>query len=214
VKRKFPYDVNMSSGSNLIDQHLGLAHVVAFDYANIPGITLGDAVSEAHGALIRASDGFDAAKGEFAPYASRAMRNALNSLYAKQLRMARLFPRSLDEPPLNADADASASSFGVEFPDSRQNVHKNVKRRETQSVLADVLRHLSPREQIVIEQMRLGRSLSEIGDNLGISKQAVHKVSAPALAKVKAALEASGYSGLDSHGFLRSASSVPRKPAG
>ena len=188
--------------------------MVAFDYANIPGVTVGDAISEAHGALIRASDGFDPRKGDFAPYAARAIRNALNSLYAKQLRMARMFPRSLDEPPLNADTDGSSSGFGVEPPDSRQDVHKSIKRRETKSVLAEVLRHLSPREQIVVEQMRLGHSLSEIGEKLGVSKQAIHKISVPALAKVKSALEASGYSGLDSHGFLRSTSSAPPKLAG
>ena len=204
----------MTPDSTLVEQHLGLAQVVAFDYANIPGVTLGEALSEAHGALIRAYEGYDPERGEFSPYAARAIRNALNTLYAKQLRMARLFPKSLDEPPLNADGDASSSSLGIEPPDSRQDVHKNVKRRETQSVLAEILRHLSPREQMVIEQMRLGHSLSEIGEQFGVSKQAIHKISAPALAKVKSALEASGYAGLDSHGFLRSASSAPPKRAG
>jgi RNA polymerase sigma factor (sigma-70 family) len=204
----------MRENAHLIEQHLGLAQVLAFDYANIPGVTLGEAASEAHGALIKASAGFDSAKGEFAPYAARAIRNSLNTLYAKQLRMARIFPRSLDDPPLGANVDQPSSSSGVEPADSRQDVRKSVKRRETQSVLADVLRHLSPREQIVIEQLRLGHSLSEIGTKLGISKQAVHKVSSPALAKVRAALEASGYSGLDSQGFLRSASASQPKQGG
>jgi RNA polymerase sigma factor (sigma-70 family) len=97
---------------------------------------------------------------------------------------------------------------------SRQDVHKNIKRNETRSILAEILRRLSPREQVVVEQIRLGHSLSEIGENLGVSKQAVHKISSPAMAKVKIALEASGYSGLDSHGFLRSDTASRRKAVG
>jgi RNA polymerase sigma factor (sigma-70 family) len=197
---------------DLVEQHLGLAQVIAFDYSNIPGVSVDEAVSEAHGALMRASEGFDSAKGEFAPYAARAVRNALNSLYAKQLKMARLFPKSIDEPPLNAGSthNNSGSSLLHQHHDSRQDVHKSVKRRESNSVLSDLLASLSPREQIVIEHMRLGRSLSEIGQSLGVSKQAIHKISSPALTKLKAALEANGYCGLDSQGFLKSRSA--RKP--
>jgi RNA polymerase sigma factor (sigma-70 family) len=204
----------MSTQNRLVDRNLGLAQVIAFDYANIPGIQLSDAVSEATAALLRACDGFDPSRGEFTPYAARAIRNALNSLYAKQLRMARLFPRSLDDPPFGADALDESNSGPLDYPDSKQDVRKNIKRRETNSVLREILRTLSPREQLIIEHMRLGHSLAEIGDKLGVSKQAVHKVSSPALAKVRNALEGSGYAGLDSQGFLKSASSKGRRSPG
>jgi RNA polymerase sigma factor (sigma-70 family) len=195
----------MSAHQDLIEPHLGLAHVIALDYSNIPGITVDDAVSEAHCAMIRASQGFDQNKGDFAPYAARAVRNALNSLYAKQLKMARMFPKSLDDPPCQnvSDHHSSAESL-ANRRDSRQDVHKIIKRRESNSILSNLLRTLSPREQIVVEHMRLGRSLSEIGKTLGVSKQAVHKISAPALAKLRVRLEETGYQGLDSQGFLKS----------
>jgi RNA polymerase sigma factor (sigma-70 family) len=197
----------MSNRTFLVEQNLGLAQVIAFDYANIPGVTLSEAVSEAQVALMRAADNFDSSKGEFTPYAARVLRNALNSLYAKQLRMARMFPKSLDQPPVNGSGDHGSNNGPFDRPDSQQDVRKSVKRRETNSILRDILRTLSPHEQLIIEHMRLGRSLSEIGNKLGVSKQAVHKVSSPALAKVKEALETFGYKGLDSQGFLKSASS-------
>jgi DNA-directed RNA polymerase specialized sigma24 family protein len=45
-------------------------------------------------------------------------------------------------------------------------------------VLEEVLNYLSPRERVVVEGMRLGQSLTEIGDGMDISKQAAHKISA------------------------------------
>jgi RNA polymerase sigma factor (sigma-70 family) len=196
----------MPASNELIEQHLGLAQVIALDYLNIPGASLDEAVSEARMALIRASEGFDPRKGEFAPYAARAVRNRLNSLYAKQLKMARLFPKSLDDPPTTNGTEARESTFNRKsaVQDSRQDVRKEVSQRESNSVLRNILRTLSPREQLVVEQMRLGKSLAEIGETLGVSKQAIHKIAAPALEKLRHKLIATGFEGLDSKGFLKS----------
>ena len=70
----------------ITDQHLGLARVIAFEYANIPGASLDEIIAEAEEALAAAARAFDPAKGQFVPYASRAIRNALNSLFTRQLR--------------------------------------------------------------------------------------------------------------------------------
>ena len=200
--------IPMTSPHELVEHHLGLAQVIALDYSNIPGVSLDEAVSEANLAMLRASDGYDPKKGDFAPYAARAIRNSLNSLYAKQLKVARLFPKSLDDPPGQQDGSSGSQSSSQlsRIRDSRQDVHRSVKRGESSTVLSEVLRTLSPREQIVIEHMRLGRTLSEIGESLGVSKQAIHKISAPALAKLRDRLEKTGYQGLDSQGFLKSRS--------
>ena len=88
--------------SNLIEQHLFLAELIAFDYANLSGCQWDEARSEASLALMRAADAFDPAKGEFVAFSSRVIRNALNSLYAKQLRMLKIFPKSIDDPILLA----------------------------------------------------------------------------------------------------------------
>lgn len=189
------------------NDHLGLAKVIALEYTNIPGVTADEAISEAHQALLRASSAFDPTKGEFTPYAARSIRNALNSFYAKHLRLAHIFPKSLDEPPnWPSSQDSSAPGTGLlgKIRDSRQDVSGEVSRRETGRILAEVLNVLSPRERIVIGALGQGKSLAEIGKKMGITKQAVHKISGAALAKLKDKLSGLGYRGLDSKGFLKS----------
>ncbi len=203
----------MNAGpEELFSNHTGLAEVISLEYANIPNAQPSEIFSEAQQALFRAAQGFDPARGEFGPYAARAIRNALNTLYAKQLRLAKVFPKSIDEPPNWAKFDPLESASDVAptgSQDSKQDVFTEVRRRETGSIIEEVLRILSPRERIVIDGIRLGKSLSEIGKTLGVSKQAAHKVSSSALAKLHAQLARLGYQGVDSKGFLKS--SPPRR---
>ncbi|MDD5200527.1 MAG: sigma-70 family RNA polymerase sigma factor [Terrimicrobiaceae bacterium] len=192
----------------LFSEHLGLAEVIALEYANTPRIVVDDAISEAQQAILRASRGFDETRGEFTPYAARAVRNALNSLYAKQLKIARVFPRSLDEPPdwgkSTTPRESSGFAFGDKIPNPHDDVVREVKRRETISILEEILSYLSPRERSVVEGMRAGRSLSDIGEGMGMSKQAVHKILSPALQKLRSKLDMLGFQGMDSQGFLAS----------
>jgi RNA polymerase sigma factor (sigma-70 family) len=144
------------------NDHLGLAKVIALEYTNIPGVTADEAVSEAHQALLRASGVFDPTKGEFTPYAARSIRNALNSFYAKHLRVARIFPRSLDEPPnwtASQGSNASAPGLPGKIRDSKQDVEYEVRRRETSAILSEVLNLLSPRERIVVTALGRGEKL-------------------------------------------------------
>lgn len=199
----------VSSSAELFSQHLGLAEVISLEYTNIPGALPSEALSEAHQALFRASEAFDSSRGEFTPYAAKSVRNALNSFYAKSLRLANIFPKSLDAAPdwNHQHEETSAITFGEEIRDTRQNVLVEVRRRETTSVLEEILRFLSPRERVVVEGMRSGKSLSEIGEMMEISKQATHKISTSALEKLRERLAFLGYQGLDSQGLLKSLSS-------
>ncbi len=201
----------------LFRENRSLAEAIALEYMNIRGVTRDEAFSEARQALLRASRTFDSTKGKFAPYAARAVRNALNSLYAKQLRLARIFPRSLDEPAdLNGsgETDSGGATFRGKFADPGEDVIRDVRRRESISILEEVMNVLSPRERIVVEGLRFGKSLSEIGKALDISKQAVHKICTPALEKLRKKLELVGYRGTDSKGLLKSSSKGPRRRSG
>ena len=197
-----------AAAEELFSNHAGLAQVISLEYTNIPMAQPTEIFAEAQQALFRAAQGFDPARGEFGPYAARAIRNALNTLYAKQLRFAKVFPKSLDEPPNWAKFDPLESASDVapaESQDSKQDVLTQVRRRETGSIIEEVLRILSPRERIVVDGIRLGQSLSEIGKALGVSKQAAHKVSTAAIAKLHSQFARLGYQGVDSKGFLKSA---------
>jgi RNA polymerase sigma factor (sigma-70 family) len=203
----------MNVPTDLFSRHLGLADLISLEYTNIPGVLPAEALSEAQQALFRASVTFDSERGEFAPYAARAVRNALNSLSAKQLRVAKIFPRSLDDAPNwdGRDSAESRGSFGVGVGDSGQDVLREVRRRESGSILEKVLNYLSPRERVVVEGLRSGKSLTEIGDGMGISKQAAHKISAAALKKLRERLNFLGFQGLDSKGLLKSRSGSSRR---
>lgn len=202
--------------SEIVKEHLFLAELIAFDYANIPGCRWDEARSEATMGLIRAADAYNPEKGEFTPFASKAIRNALNTLYAKQLRILKIFPKSLDEPILRAKDTADSFSTDGEIFQSvmpgKDDVRKEIRQKEAASALASVMKLLTPREQMVVEAVRTGRSYAEIGKSLGITKQAAHKSARGGLEKLRAGLERLGYQGIASDGLL--ASRLKRKSSG
>ena len=115
-----------------------------------------------------------------------------------------MFPESLDAPPPRTHGGEASSHGRGDRKDSKQDVVAHVRRRETQSILDDVLKLLSPRERLVIDGVRSGSSLAEIGDAVGVSKQAVHKSVRAGLAKLRLGLERLGYQGIASDGHLKS----------
>lgn len=192
----------------LIEDNLPLAEMIALEYANIPGSSVDDARSEAHMGLMRAADAYSAEKGEFINFASRVIRNALNSLYAKQLRYSRVFPKALEDPvdwsKLNTSTRTEGSSCQIQNNDPKQDVFKEVRRHETLAALGAVLSLLSPRERLLIDALRNGSSYVEIGESLGVTKQAAHKAVKSGLAKLREGLARMGYRGLASDGQLGS----------
>jgi RNA polymerase sigma factor (sigma-70 family) len=208
----------MQDKQKLLEDHITFAEVIAMEYFNIPMADYKEAFSEAYLALNRAVEKYDEGKGEFIPFAARSIRNALNTLYAKQLRMAKIFPKSLDSSPSWKSSQGfgspSSKSLAGRFADSRQNVRRQVGLLETGSILSEIMDALSPRERSVLEKIRLGFSLSEIGEKMGISKQAVHKISSPALLKLRSNLEKLGFRGIDSYGLLKTSSAGRKITAG
>ncbi len=198
-----------SKTAELIEEHVPLADLIALEYANIPGCQVDDARSEAYLALMRAAGAFDAERGEFVPLASRAIRNRLNSLYAKQLRLAKLFPKSLDDPVDwgRGDGPSFGSSSRGMPDDPKTDVIREVRRAETATALAAVVNLLSPRERVVIDALRAGKTYSEMAAAMGMTKQAAHKAARGALGKLRAGLERLGYRGLATDGGLGSAES-------
>ncbi len=195
---------------DLIEQHLGLARMIAYEYANIPCASMDEVIAEAETALAAAGRAFDPAKGQFTAYAGRAIRNALNSFFTRQLRYVRVHDFSLDaEPTTSASTGSSARK---DHADPGADVPLAARAAESRRILEAVLAELSPRSRLMLVGLREGKSYSDIGADLGISKQAVHKVAHAALQSLREKLEARGFSGIDSKGFLKS---VRRdKPAG
>src|SRR5271166_2164517 len=189
---------------DIVEQNLALARMIAYEYANIPGASLNEVVAEAESALASAGRGFDPAKGEFTAYAARAIRNTLNTFFAKQLRYVKAHEFILDKP--THDSASTADAQHALHRDPAADVALDVRAAESRRVLEEVISELPPRSCLIVQRIWEGRSYSEIGAELGISKQAVHKVGHAALQSVREKLEDRGFSGVDSKGFLKSSS--------
>lgn len=201
----------MNDQQQLVEEHLGLAKVIAFEYANIPRTILDDVIAHANTALIRAAAQFDPKRGEFAPYAAKAIRNALNSLYTSELRYAKAHQLSLDQTTQAAGGQTTQGQPEEKISDSAQDVVLAVRARESKEVLARLISALPKRSRVVVERIRDGRSYQEIGEELGMSKQAAHKIAQATLQSLLERLQESGFSGLDSWGFLKTAGTQRRQ---
>ena len=79
----------MNVVEQLVSDHLGLAQVIARDYANIPSSTLEEITAHATTALLAAARGYDSGKGDFTPFAVRSIRSrAVKCGVEKGARMA------------------------------------------------------------------------------------------------------------------------------
>jgi RNA polymerase sigma factor (sigma-70 family) len=192
----------------IVEQHLSLARMIAYEYANIPGASLDEVVAEAQNALAAAGRCFDPEKGQFTAYAGRAIRNALNSYFGKQLRYVKANEFILDAP---ANQSETTTRIGSRRDlDPAADVTLDVRAAESRRILEEVIAELAPRSRQIVEQIWSGKSYAEIGAEIGISKQAVHKVGHAALQSLREKLELRGFGGIDSKGFLKSA--VHRRP--
>jgi len=84
-------------------------------------------------------------------------------------------------------------------------VATKVSRAESIAALDRAMAGMPERFRMVLTAIGQGRSYSEIGDQLGMTKQGVHKIAAAAMrSSLKEHLESQGYAGLDSVGLLKS----------
>ena len=194
----------MDDTKGLVINHLELARRIASKYMNIKGMSREEVLSEANIALIQAARSYDPSKGSFAPYAFTVIKNALNSIFIKQNKNARFFPKSIDETLIGGTKmGTNVGNMAQNIPDIRENVVKDVRSRETSRQVRGLLGGLAHKEKKIIEMIGKGMSLSEIGKELGVSKQAVFKAARPALDKIKSLLLLNGYEGIDSDGLLK-----------
>ena len=167
-------------------QHIKLAQIIASKYFNIQGISREEVLSEAQMALVKAAMAYREEKGPFAPFAGTVIRNALNSLFNKQLRNAKMVPKSLDETIHGATQFGTyIGNLGQNLADTKKDVLSEVTARERALKVNQALSGLTPIERYVMMGIGKGKTFSELGTKLEISKQAVHKIWQKASEKVK-----------------------------
>ena len=174
-------------------EHLKLAQIIAAKYFNIQGASQEEVLSEARMALVKASMAYQEAKGPFAPFAGAAIRNALNSLFNKQLRNAKMIAKSLDETIHGATQFGTyIGNLGQNIADTKGDVLKEVTARERAINVNQALSGLTPMERYVMMGIGKGKTFSELGAKLGISKQAIHKTWLKASLKIKGRINNEG----------------------
>jgi RNA polymerase sigma factor (sigma-70 family) len=186
-----------------VNELLPLAAKIAREFSNIPGLSHAEIDLAAQEALANAARHFDPAKGDFTAYAARAMRNVLRDLYERQVRHHRHHIYDLDLPITESATTPEARIQQVEAPDFPL-ADRAAAALESGKRLELAMESLSPRLRLVAEGIRDGKSYSEIGSMLGVSKQAAHKLAGAAIATLRDRLEAMGFQGVDTLGFLKS----------
>ncbi len=183
---------------------LPLARHIASNFSNIPGLDLAEIEIQAQEALAAAGRQFDPSKGEFTPYAAQAIRNALRSLYEKQVRHHGHHAYVLDQP---AGMESTQADLVQNTPDNKQeSVTTQAGRAESLAALQRAMTSLPERYRVVLNGIGQSRSYSEIGIQLGMTKQGVHKIAMAAMQSLREHLESQGFGGLDSVGLLKSSS--------
>jgi RNA polymerase sigma factor (sigma-70 family) len=158
-------------------KHIKLAQILASKYFNIQGASREEVLSEAQTALVKASMAYQEEKGPFAPFAGAAIRNALNSLFNKQLRNAKMVAKSLDETIHGGTQFGTyIGNLGQNLVDTKRDVLREVGEKERSKELLRALKTLSNREKEIIDCISKGMSLSEVAKLRNVSKQAIFKI--------------------------------------
>jgi DNA-directed RNA polymerase specialized sigma24 family protein len=122
--------------------------------------------------------------------------------------MLKIFPKSLDEPipTINSKLDSFSSESGdlQSISAGRDDVRKEIRKNEASAIMESIMNLLTPRERMAVEALRIGKNYPEIGETMGITKQAAHKSVRSGLDKLRAGLQRLGYEGVASDGLLAS----------
>lgn len=166
--------------NHILRANLRLVAALAKKFAN-PFLPMEELISEGHFPLLRAVELFDYSRGHrFSTYATWAVRNHFLRLVKDEHKLQQRFTHT---DPDTIAAHETASSATDDFDKKHRQ-----KRRQVKHLLA----RLSDRERVVVAA-RFGltedaqeQTLSQIGRELGISKERVRQLTLRSLEKLKA----------------------------
>jgi RNA polymerase sigma factor (sigma-70 family) len=177
--------------SQLVTEFLGLAGFFAKQFDNIPGTSYQERNSEARMALIKAAQGYSPDKGEFKPYASRAIRNTLVGLYKKKIKESRREVSANqaigDEEEVGEFQDLIETPPEAPQPDPR-----------ALDLIQSARATLSPRDQGILSDYAGGMVLRDVAERHRLSHEGVRKIIKTAGQKIIQALADAGITDIDS----------------
>ncbi|MBL8880009.1 MAG: sigma-70 family RNA polymerase sigma factor [Phycisphaerales bacterium] len=157
----------------------------------ITGVDFADLISEGNLALLRAVDKFDCARGfKFSTYACRAILKSFSRVAVRSARHRGHFPTEFDPTLERSD-----------FVERRRDIVERECVEDLKSILMNNLANLNDVEEVVIrarfaldepspEAVELrGKTLEQVGEMIGVTKERVRQIQNKALSKLKLALE-------------------------
>ena len=164
-----------------VAEFLPLAHSIALAFSRRGTPDAEELCSIAQSALMRAAEGYMPSKGAFSPYAGTVIRNAMLS----EIRRRKGQGIQVNLDVLDFDPKAVASEASTIF---EMNPDEEAANSDRRALLEKIQNDLEYREQLAVQLLAQGRSLSEIGKSLGVSKTMAHKIVSSALEKMRADL--------------------------
>jgi RNA polymerase primary sigma factor/RNA polymerase sigma factor len=177
------YDRAIAVNNQIVRANLRLVVAVAKKYVGPTG-DLFEKVSEGNESLMRAVEKFDYTRGfKFSTYATWAIKKNFIRAYSTSMKLADRFRTGHEE----------LLDTRIAY---RANPHVELAAQERrEEVVAHIMRHLSDRERNIIRS-RFGmgpgaepKTLQEVGDELGVSKERVRQLESRAMTKLREAAD-------------------------
>lgn len=173
----------MKCRADLVRANLALVLAMA-KRAKVPNVEFGELVSEGNMALLRSVEKFDVARGfKFSTYACRAILKCFNRLATKTGRYRQRFPTEFDPDLERSDHDVRRHE--TRRADSIDAVREILSRNQAR--LTEVERTVVL-ERFAIGSSGRGRTLSEVGEMVGLTNERVRQIQKKALRKIRAVL--------------------------
>jgi RNA polymerase primary sigma factor len=180
----FWYRRMQEARANLVQANMGLVLAMA-KRSRIASVEFSELVSEGNMALLRSVEKFDISRGfRFSTYACRAILKSFSRMASKCGRYRQRFPTEYDPELERSDQDIRRHQAQAE--DTLDSLRR---------VLADNRARLTEIEQRIIwarfaiDGGGRKRTLSQVGQIVGLSNERVRQIQSLALRKIRAALE-------------------------
>jgi RNA polymerase primary sigma factor len=154
------------------------------------GVELGELVSEGNLALLRCVDKFDAARGfKFSTYACRAILASFSRAGAKAARHRTQFPTAFDPAMERSNyLETQRDRIELECVDELKRILFD-NSADLSQVERKVLAARFSLDQLGAKPSPRRKTLDQVGDLLGVSKERVRQIQNQAMVKIRAVLE-------------------------
>ncbi|RMF83120.1 MAG: sigma-70 family RNA polymerase sigma factor [Planctomycetota bacterium] len=173
----------------IANANLGLVPTMV-ERSRITGVDFSELISEGHLALLRSIDKFDCSRGfKFSTYACRAILTSITRAVALMARHRSRFPTEYDPDLQKGDViEQRRAGFEEHCVEELQRILK-----ANSAELSEVERSVLNDRFGLLERDRSGdevmKTLRQVADNFGVTKERVRQIQNKALAKLRATLD-------------------------